>query len=410
MKYVIVGAGVAGIGAAREIRKRDTEGKITIIDENKEGHIYRPALKEYVVNRIDEEGVYGIQKNILKTEKINILTARAESINVEKKVVIYSQNGKKSVIKYDKLLLSTGANPLFPPYLNDREKYSNVFAFRSFKDAELIKTHLEKNNGICAVIGGGVLGMEIAELLINAGWKALLISRSKNLVFHGIPEKLKEHVISLFKKNNVEIMTEVDVIEVLSTKNKFTGLITSKGNIKADMAIVCTGVAPNLLLAESAGIEVSKGIHVDKTMKTNIDDIYAAGDCAVMMWSSKKTLRLWEPCHRMGRTAGANMSGGTVEFDPWPIYYHTFLFNIPLGFFGEFDASLKGYDRVFKESKDIGYRELVIKEGILVGGSFLGGRPFPPPFFHMMKTKKAPKGDYKNLLNDDFDFESLWYL
>ena len=121
MNYLIVGAGVAGIEASREIRKQDTEGKITIIDENKEGHIYRPALKEYVVNRIDEGGVYGIPKNILKTEKINILTARAESINDEKKVVIYSQNGKKSSIEYDKLLLSTGANPLFPPYLNDHE-------------------------------------------------------------------------------------------------------------------------------------------------------------------------------------------------------------------------------------------------------------------------------------------------
>jgi len=144
-------------------------------------------------------------------------------------------------------------------------------------------------------------------------------------------------------------------------------------------------------------------------MRSSNEFIFAAGDCAVMEWSSRKTLRLWEPSRRMGRVAGANMAGGDENFDPFPSFYHTYLFGVPLGFFGDFDADEKKYDRVIKKTDD-GYKEIVIENGRLVGASFMGGRPFPPAFIHLMKTGKKIPGGLEELLDDGFDLESLWYI
>ena len=103
------------------------------------------------------------------------------------------------------------------------------------------------------------------------------------------------------------------------------------------------------------------------------------------------------------------MAGGDETFDPWPMYYHTHLFGIPLGFFGSFDAPEEGHQRIIKETDD-SYRELVLKDGKLIGASFLGGRSFPPPLLRLMRTGRVDGFDPKDLLDDSFDQESLWYL
>jgi len=97
------------------------------------------------------------------------------------------------------------------------------------------------------------------------------------------------------------------------------------------------------------------------------------------------------------------------HFRPVPSYFHTHLFHMPLGFFGNFDAPWEGHERVVKENED-GYRELMLKDDTLVSASFLGGRPEPVPFLHLLETGRAPPGGMTPLLDDDFDMESLWYL
>ena len=124
--------------------------------------------------------------------------------------------------------------------------------------------------------------------------------------------------------------------------------------------------------------------------------------------SGPETLRLWEPARRMGRTAGANMAGGDETFDPWPMYYHTHLFGRPIGFFGFFDATEEGHERIVRATED-SYRELVLKDGMLIGASFLGGRPFPPPLLRLMRKGWPVDVDPRVLFDETFDLESLWY-
>ncbi|MDP6154728.1 MAG: FAD-dependent oxidoreductase [Candidatus Thermoplasmatota archaeon] len=408
MKYMIIGGGCAGIEAAREIRRRDSEVKIIIIDDSGDSFIFRPALKEYLMGAIRKEELRGLPAGFFIDKRIEFLKGTVTSLDADKTLITVKENGKDTVKNYDKLLLAHGGRPNLPPYLGDRD-LKNVFQFKSLGDAESIKSHLKTSKGRCMVIGGGVLGVETAELLSRMDHNVTLLSRSENLVFRGIPKRLRQRVRNLFEKNGVAILMCKMVTDIEISGDRLTGLVLDDGNLlEMDMLIACTGISPNLNLAAEAGLEISKGIHVDRTMRTSRENVFAAGDCVVLDWSSRKILRLWEPSRRMGRIAGANMTGANEVFDPYPSFYHTYLFDVPLGFFGDFDTPGEDYDRVTRKTDD-GYRELVIKNNRLVGASFMGGRPSPPPFLHLMKSGKKIRGGFRQLLDDDFDIERLWY-
>jgi len=409
VRYLIVGGGCAGVEAAREIRRRDKDGKITIINDSSEFFIFRPALKEYLMDEILKDELRVLPAGFFIDNRIEFVHGKIVSVDAEKNEIVMEINSNKIIRKYDRLLLALGGKPILPPYLAGH-KFTNVFQFKSLSDTERIKSSLRSSDGECIIVGGGVLGVETAEMLARLGRKVTLLSRSENLVFKGIPSGLKTRVKKLFEKNGVEILTSKNVTDIKRSKDRLSGLVLDNGKVlNLDILIACTGISPDLKLAEDAALEISKGIHVDRSMRSSNEFIFAAGDCAVMEWSSRKTLRLWEPSRRMGRVAGANMAGGDENFDPFPSFYHTYLFGVPLGFFGDFDADEKKYDRVIKKTDD-GYKEIVIENGRLVGASFMGGRPFPPAFIHLMKTGKKIPGGLEELLDDGFDLESLWYI
>ena len=418
MNYLIIGAGITGLESALEVRRRDRAGRISILDSSWEaegkGCIFRPALKEFLAGKLQENQLSAFPPEIIKNGNFKFIQGRLLSIHPETWEIAFTKgtdgHGKEARMGYDRLLLATGARPRFPPFIKEAELFSNVFAFRGLHDTRKIREYVKKGDGEILVMGGGILGVETAEVLATMGLKVTLLARSKNLVFKGIPEQLREKVAVLFEKKGITLQRAKKVLDVITEDDRLTGLVLDSGEtLTFQAAIVCTGVVLDSTLPGSAGLEHSRGIHVDQGMRTNREHIFAAGDVAFMPWSNRPTLWLWEPCRRMGRVAGANMAGGEERFQPVPSYFHTQLFDVPLGFFGSFDAPEEGYRRVVREDED-GYRELVLKDDTLVGASFLGGRPEPPPFLHLLETGRALPGDMARLLDDDFDMENLWYL
>lgn len=421
MRYVIIGAGITGVEAALEIRRRDAEGAISIVDKENEakgkGCIFRPALKEYLSGSVPEDDLSVYPENYLHDQGIEFIHANVSSIDSQTNTIEITpidQNDSPRTLPYDRLLIATGAVPNTPAFFSHDPSPVNLFTFKTLKDASSVRSWIEHHRGTCLVVGGGILGMETAELLNAIGLKVILVTRSNNRLFAGIPETLKRKVIELFERKGIRSLLMGDVQEITIEDDRYSGLQLKNGDaILLDTMILCAGVKPSPILPEKAGLEFSRGIHVDDHMNTSDPNIFAAGDCAVMPWAGRasgpETLRLWEPSRRMGRIAGANIAGGDESYEPWPMYYHTHLFDMPLGFFGSFNAQEEGHERIITETDD-GYRELVLKNGKIVGASFFGGRPFPPPFLRLMKLGKMADVDPKELLEDTFDQESLWYL
>ena len=414
--HLIVGIGAAGIEAALEIKRRDPAAQVVILHREPlaQGHIFRPALKEYLAGTLDFADLTVYPGGVLEGQGIRFIQGEAWAVDTETKELRFREFQEEGQVEatfhYHKLLLTTGAIPRLPPYLQGKG-FSNVYAFRSLQDAVALKGRLEQEaNARVLVIGGGILGVEAAELLATAGRRVTLLSRSSNLVFRGIPEPVKEKLVALFRKRGVQVLRGVSVTDTRVEGNRLTGLELEGGNVvEFDLVVAATGVSLDTTLPASAGLTIGNGIEVDEYMRSSDPNIYAAGDCVFMPWSKRSTLPIWGPARAMGKVAGANMLGEKERFKPWPSYYHSHLFGKPLGFFGDYDAPEEGHTRLVKETGDH-YRELVLRDGKLVGASFFGKRPWPAPFIHLMTTKKTPPGGFEALLEEDYDFEGLWYL
>ena len=414
MRYLIVGGGAAGVEAALEIRRRKPGEEIFIIDDQDEargsGHIFRPALKEFLSGAIEEDGLRALPQGELDKKGITIRQGRMLAIHREPRTIEMQARDGIDDVGYDRLLIATGAVPRVPDGFTDLRSKDNLFCFRTLEDARTIRSWIETHPGPCLVVGGGVLGLETAELLRIKGHDVTMLTRTPRRLFKGIPDGISDRIRSLFRSRGFRSLLIDEIAKIEADNGRITGISLKDGSsLPVETVILSAGVEPFQQAAEEAGITCSTGIHVDRNMRTSDGNIFAAGDCAFLPWSARKTLRIWEPCKRMGRVAGANMAGGNEAFDPDPGYFHSYLFGKSFGFFGFFDASEDAHHRIVSETED-SYRELVLKDGKIVGASFLGGRPFPPPFMRLMRTGEMNGLDPRDLLEDTFDQESLWYV
>ena len=273
---LIIGGGPAGIVSAAVARKNNADKKITLIRENQKTVI--PCGIPYIFNRLDS-----VEKNLmpdksLKANKIDLLIDKAVKIDTAKKIVDL-KSGKK--INYGKLILATGSKPISIPIKGIDKK--GVWQIK--KDFEYLKklrkAALKSKNIV--IIGGGFIGVEIAEELSNI--KKLNIS---------IIEKLNRCLITSFdkefaaaaeekiKQKGVKIFAKTAVKEIIG-KDKVKSVKLDNGkNILADLIILSIGARPNIDLVKETKIKLGNydGIRVNEYMKTNISDVFAAGDCA----------------------------------------------------------------------------------------------------------------------------------
>jgi nitrite reductase (NADH) large subunit len=410
-QYVIIGNGIAGITAARTIRKQDSKSTISLIEKDHDGFIYRPALRQFLNNEIKEKELQGIPEKVYLKEDIKRIQGEALSIDKKEKSITYKEIKTKSLhqLPYTKLLIATGGNPRIPQELQKASTTSNCHTFRTLKDTKKM-IHSIQNSENITIIGGGVLGVETAEIITQQGKKVTIIARSNNLLFHGIPENIVEKITQLLKEKNIEIILQGKITNVHMNNNQVTSLEINTKAIPCDDIIICTGISPNSHLAEKAGLTVNQGIQVDSSMRSSDSEIYAAGDCVSLSWFQRKTIGTWIANSCMGKVAGLHMTGTHIEYNPWPLYYHTFLFQRPIGFFGDYDAQGSESRREIMKGRKGIYKELVFQNDHLIGGSFFGGRPPPAPFFHLLRSNKIPQQGYKALLDDSYDYDSLWYI
>jgi len=313
-KIVIIGAHAAGTDAASAARKTDRSAEITIItDQSVAG--YSPCGIPFVLGgHISSfEDLIVFPPSYYNMMKLDLrLETKAKKIDVENKTVkIENKDGRTEILKYDSLILATGAYPLIPP-IKGREK-EGVFTLRTLEDGKRISKALEKAKS-AVVIGAGLIGLEAAVAFTERGLKTTVIELLPQI----LPAMLDRDMAKLVKKHleekGISIRTGMGADEILGV-NHVTGVSVKGEEIQADLVIVATGVRPNVQLAEDAGIMIgeTRGIKTNMKMETSVKDIYAAGDCAesVNMITKRPMLsQLGTTAVRQGKVAGINAAGG----------------------------------------------------------------------------------------------------
>ncbi|SNS85865.1 nitrite reductase (NADH) large subunit [Anaerovirgula multivorans] len=360
--YVIIGSGIAGLSAAEAIRKKDALGEITIVGAEDYLPYYRVKLSHYISKTFTEQELLIHNAAWYEERRINVLLDK----NV-KKLEILSNTIKLddgSSIAYDKLLLATGSHPFIPPIQGNNT--DGVFALRTLKDLKHLQSFLKGCETI-TVIGGGLLGLE-------AAWAVKELGKTVNVIEffpYLLPRQLDEQTAHVFtnelEKKGLNFYLGVGTQKILG-EGKVNGVQLQDGSVvKTDAVLFSAGIRPNLDLVQDTTIDFDKGIRIDTSMKTNIENIYAAGDVTEFKSS---VMGLWGVANDQGKIAGENMAGGNLTYEA--IEPNTLL---NIGGFSVFSiGNIKDFDNILEttdEEKKAHYK-LYITQGQLTGAVVMG--------------------------------------
>ena len=320
-KFLIIGGSDAGISAALRARELDSNIGIDMLLTDKYPNFSICGLPFYLSGEVSNwHNLAHRKKSDIEAKDINVLTEHmAEKIDPKAKSVqaVNQTSNANITLKYDKLLIGTGAKSKQPPIKG--LDYPGVFFLRWMTDSFAIKNYLEKEQpGSITIIGAGYIGLEMTEAMRKLGLTVNLVEYFPSIL-NTLDYQLSKIIRSELEDNDVNIYTGTEVTQIKGRDKKL--IVHGRDNfaVESDMVLVATGSAPNTTLAKETGI--STGIHdaiqVNRKMETNLPDIYAAGDCTETYHNLLKEYRyvpLGTTAHKQGRIAGENVVGGNCKY------------------------------------------------------------------------------------------------
>ncbi|HKL42127.1 MAG TPA: FAD-dependent oxidoreductase, partial [Clostridia bacterium] len=306
-KVVIIGGVAAGATAAAKVRRLSSKAEITILEAGADISFANCGLPYYIGGDIKSRSKLILQSpesfNEQYSTNVHIHTT-ATKIDRENKVVhtVNSNTGEKRAYDYTKLILAQGGRPIAPPLPGADQE--NVFKLWTLDDMDKIDSFIkEEKPKTAVVVGGGFIGLEMTEALAKRGMKVSVVEMMPHVM--GIMEEeiagyIQEELVSY----GVDLHTNKALTEIKGKKV----LLNEGTKIDADMVLLSIGVRPTLELAKEAGLELGDagGLLVDSTLKTNDDNIYAAGDMIELehrVLDKKVRIPLAGPANRQGRIA-----------------------------------------------------------------------------------------------------------
>ena len=365
MRLVVLGGVAAGTKAASRARRLDPEMEITVYQEEPEPSISEcglPYLLSGVVEKRDDLVARTPEKfaerdiEVLVSHSVQRIDAAGKKLSV-----LDLNTGEAFEDAYDRLIVATGARAVLPPIPG--VELEGVFKLRFLTDTDEIGRYIEERApGKATIVGGGYIGLEVAENLCRLGMEVSLIEGEDRVALAYGPE-VSENVEAELEANGVRVYTGEKVDE-FTGEGRVGGVKFGERVLETDLVIVGVGIRPNVELAAEAGVEIGTtgAIVVNRHMKTSVSDVWAAGDCVetTNLVSGKPTwVPLGDTANQMGRVAGTNAAtgDGTLEF---PGILGTGIFKVfDLGVgktglsekeaedagFGVVSAGLRAYDR-----------------------------------------------------------------
>ncbi len=324
MKIVIIGGVAAGAKAAAKSRRLLPDAEINLYTDDTHVSYSACGIPYYIEGNFEDYRTLLVRspEEFAKSNIFIHLQSHVSKILPQcKKVLVENlQSGEAHLVDYDKLIVATGAVPFVPDIKN--VNLHNVFTVRRLEDAIAIREKIPSSKN-AVIVGGGYIGIEMLEALVRQNLHVTLIERGPKImsIFDEDMSDLIAGQLASINNGEFEIITSDSVVEFTGDNNGVNGVITSNGRrIDADMAIVCSGVKPNVKIAEDAGIKlgITGAIEVTPQMETNIQDIYACGDC-VEEFNIISGKPMWLPlganANKEGRTAAMNACGFPDTFE-----------------------------------------------------------------------------------------------
>ena len=274
-KYLIIGSGHAGLSALRAIRSHDDDGDITILTQENSLSYSIPRKPHAVADQIASKYTFLWDQAYFKKQNVRLLsgTVAVALDTMARKVGLDA--GEEIV--YEKLLITTGSVPTLPelPGLKDHPCY----VLRCLEDAHSIRRSL-KNVSSAVILGAGLIGMHAAEILAQAGLKVTVVEKLPQVLPNYFDEQAAGLIQSVFGAQGIEIITGSEVAYIVASEDACALSLKNSLDLSAHLLLVATGMRPRVDLVAGSSVQIESGIIVNDYMRTNVENIWAAGDVA----------------------------------------------------------------------------------------------------------------------------------
>lgn len=318
-KVVIIGAHAAGVDAASACRKKDRTAEIILITKEQNAGYSRCGLPFVIGGQIPSfDDLIVFSQSYYKMLKLNLRKeTEVTKIDTQNKTInLKDTNAVTESLDYDKLIISTGASP-FLPRIKGYEK-KGIMSLRTLEDGRQIDQVVKRGAKTALIMGAGLIGLETGIGLQERGLKVTVVEMLPQILPAMLDLDMAKIVKEMLEQKGLMIFTEKRVEEILG-EEKATGVIAGSDQINANMLISAFGVRANTKLAADAGITLgeTRAIKTNLRMETNINDVFAAGDCAEvpnLITHGPSCSQLGTIAVRQGKVAGTNAGGGCALF------------------------------------------------------------------------------------------------
>jgi NADPH-dependent 2,4-dienoyl-CoA reductase/sulfur reductase-like enzyme len=316
MHLLIIGGSDAGISAALRARELDDSVDITVLLADEFPNYSICGLPFYLSGETPD---WRSLAHRTEFEGIELMpNHRAQAIDTAGKIVtISTRDGIIKSLRYDKIIIATGAAPVMPELKGF--DLPGVYPLHTMEDSFRIKDHVtDKQIQSVAIIGTGYIGLEMADAFTHRGLDVSLIGRAKS-VLSTVDARLGQLVEDELRRHKVDVVNSIEIKDIQTKGSKLIVSDSRSFQKTVDLLLVAVGVHPASELARGAGITIGErgAIRVNRRMQTSVPDVYAAGDC-VETWHRLLKRYMYMPLgttsHKQGRIAGENAVGGDREF------------------------------------------------------------------------------------------------
>ena len=404
MRYVVIGASAAGISGAKTLRELDKEAEIVLV--SKDENVYsRCILHHYISNHRDVDALNFTSKEFFEENNITWMKGlEVKNLN-DKEQLLELSNGE--TLSYDKLLICSGASAFIPPVPGLREG-NNVVGLRNLDDAVLIKEQAKKVKNV-VVLGAGLVGIDAVSGLLGQGLNISLVEMGNKI----LPLQLDKHASDVYEKKFTEegVSLKLDVKAeklLLDENNNPKALLLNTGEeVPCELVVVATGVRSNIAFMENSNVECDRfGLIIDAKGKTNVENIYGAGDVTGRN-------PIWPTAVKEGIIAANNMLGKEMVMTDFFGSKNTMNFvGIATMSLGMVEPADETYIVETKVEGD-NYKKIIHKDGKIYGAIIQGDLSYAGVLTQLIKenidvskvTKSLFDIDYADFFNIEKNFE-----
>jgi NADPH-dependent 2,4-dienoyl-CoA reductase/sulfur reductase-like enzyme len=367
LHVAIVGNGVAGVSAALRLRARRPDWRITLVSGESTYHWSRPALMYVFMGHLRYQDTKPFEDRHWGEQRIDLVRAWVRALDLERRRLVLEG---APPLGWDRLLLATGSKPnRFGWPGQDLDGVQGLYGL-----PDLVRLHETcKRTRSAVIVGGGLIGIELAEMLHSRGIRVTFLVRERSYWDNVLPAEESRLVNDVIRERGIELRLATELAAILDDgAGRCAGVRTGQGErIECQLVGLTAGVSPNLDLVRGTKIPLGRGILVDRSLRTGVPDVFAAGDCAEIVDPGNPRgliQQVWYTGKKQGELVADVIAGDERLYEPGHWFNSAKFFDLEYQVYGQVNANVPGERSLYWEHRDRRHSVRIVH----VGGRVIG--------------------------------------